>query len=254
MSDLASITFLDLLPFLLIGFAAQLVDGALGMAFGVIASTLLISAGLPPAVAAASVAIVASFTTGISGLSHSLLANVDWRLLARLLIPGMIGGICGAYVISNTLPEIARPVVLTYLTLIGLWLIWRGLRHTHKERRPKIVEPLGLVGGFLTGASGGGWGPVVTSNLLIQGTSPRKTIGTVSTAEFFLAVTVSITFFITLGWRDFTAATFGLLLGGIAAAPFGALLAARVPARGLMIMVGLVLTLTSAWGISRVFS
>lgn len=251
MIDLSTIGVYDLLPFVLIGFAAQLIDGALGMAFGVISSTLLISAGLPPAAAAASVAIVASFTTGISGLSHSLMANVDWRLLARLLIPGMIGGILGAFVVSNTLPEVARPVVLTYLSLIGLWLIWRSLRHRHKEREARVVEPLGLVGGFLTGASGGGWGPVVTSNLLIQGTSPRKTIGTVSTAEFFLAVTVSATFFVTLGWRDFTAATFGLLIGGIAAAPLGALLAKRVAASVLMMMVGIVLTLTSAWSIWR---
>lgn len=242
-------SFADLLPYILIGFAAQLIDGALGMAFGVISSTLLISAGVTPAAASASVHIVESFTTGLSGLSHSLMRNVDWKMLARLAIPGVIGGVCGAYLLSNILPDVARPVVLGYLALIGLYLLWRGIRHKPQERKPRIVEPLGLVGGFLDAAGGGGWGPVVTSNLLIQGASPRKTIGTVNTAEFFLAVSVSLTFLLTLGWEDFTRATLGLLIGGVAAAPLGALLAKRVSPDALMIMVGAVLTVTSAYGI-----
>ncbi len=245
-------SFADILPFILIGFGAQLVDGALGMAFGVISSTMLINlAGLPPAVASASVHLVGSFTSGISGISHALMRNVDWRMLARLAIPGAIGGIIGAYVIANTLPDVARPIVLSYLACIGLFLLWRGIRHRPRERRPKIVEPLGLIGGFLTAAGGGGWGPVVTSNLLIQGASPRKTIGTVNAAEFFLALSISIAFLFNLGWRDFTAATLGLLLGGVLAAPLGALLVGRVKPHILMMMVGLVLTLTSAYGIWR---
>ena len=247
-------TLSELLPFILIGFGAQLVDGALGMAFGTISSTMLISIGVAPAAASASVHIAESFTTGISGLSHSLMRNVDWRLLARLAIPGVIGGVCGAYLLAEVLdPDVARPLVLLYLACIGLYLLWRGLGHRPHERKPKVVEPLGLIGGFLDGAGGGGWGPVVTSNLLIQGSSPRQTIGTVNTAEFFLAVSVSITFLLTLGWEDFTAATLGLLIGGILAAPLGAVLAKRLSARALMIMVGIVLTLTSAYGIIRSF-
>lgn len=250
----------DLLPFILIGFAAQLVDGALGMAFGVISTTLLISTGVPPAAASASVHIVESFTTGISGLSHSLMRNVDWKLLARLVIPGMIGGICGAYLLAGIIPEgTARPIVLIYLSLIGLYLLWRGFWHVRqRERPPRVVEPLGLAGGFLDAAGGGGWGPVVTSNLLVQGGNPRKTIGTVNTAEFFVAVTISATFIATLGWEEFTGATLtatlGLLFGGVVAAPFGAILAKRLPARALMIMVGVVLTVTSAYGIWRSLS
>jgi hypothetical protein len=170
-------------------------------------------------------------------------------MLARLAIPGVIGGVMGAYLLANTLPEVARPLVLAYLAAIGLWLLWRGARHKTVERKPKVVEPLGLAGGFLDAAGGGGWGPVVTSNLLIQGASPRKTIGTVNTAEFFLAVSISVTFLLTIGWEDFTRATLGLLLGGILAAPLGALLAKRISAHALMIMVGVVLTLTSAYGI-----
>jgi uncharacterized membrane protein YfcA len=241
----------DLLPFIAIGFAAQLIDGALGMAFGVISTTLLVSAGLPPASASASVHIVETFTTGISGISHSLMRNVDWKLLARLAIPGVIGGVLGAYVLSNLMPDVARPLVLGYLTLIGLYILWRGLRHRPRLRKPRIVEPLGFAGGFLDAAGGGGWGSVVTGNLLIQGASPRQTIGTVNTAEFFLALTISLTFLFTLGWEDFTSATLGLLFGGILAAPLGALLAKRVAANVLMIMVGVVMTLTSAYGIWR---
>ncbi len=245
----------DLLPFILIGFAAQLVDGALGMAFGVISTTLLVSTGVPPAAASASVHIVESFTTGISGISHAIMRNVNWRLLARLAIPGMIGGICGAYLLADVLDEdIARPLVLAYLALIGLYLLWRGINHRRaREREPRVVEPLGLAGGFLDAAGGGGWGPVVTSNLLVQGSSPRKTIGTVNTAEFFVTVTISATFITTLGWEDFTTATLGLLIGGIAAAPFGAILVRRLSPRILMVMVGIVLTLTSAYGIWRAF-
>jgi uncharacterized membrane protein YfcA len=159
----------------------------------------------------------------------------------------VIGGVLGAYVLANTLPEVARPLVLAYLALIGLFLLWRGLRHRPQERRPRVVEPLGLVGGFLDAAGGGGWGSVVTGNLLIQGANPRKTIGTVNTAEFFVAITVSLTFILTLGWEQFTTATMGLLLGGIFAAPLGAVLARRISADLLMIMVGIVLTLTSAY-------
>jgi uncharacterized membrane protein YfcA len=143
----------------------------------------------------------------------------------------------------------ARPFVLAYLILIGLYLLWRGLRHGHKEKKPRIVEPLGLVGGFLDAAGGGGWGPIVTSNLLVQGAHPRKVIGTVNTAEFFLSVTISATFLVTLGAEAFTTAMAGLLIGGLAAAPLGGYVAKRVPARALLIMVGIVLTLTSTYGI-----
>jgi len=243
------LSFSDLLPFILIGFSAQLIDGALGMAFGVISSTLLISFGLPPAAASASVNIVASFTTGISGISHALLRNVQWKMLARLVIPGILGGILGAYLITRIMPEVARPMVLAYLGSIGLFLLWRGIRHAPRERKPKVVEPIGFAGGFLAGAGGGGWGPVVTSNLLIQGASPRKTIGTVSAAEFFVALSISIAFLFNLGWRDFTAATLGLLIGGILAAPLGPLLVGRIKPHVLMIMVGIVLTVTSLYGI-----
>jgi uncharacterized membrane protein YfcA len=251
MLDVSAFSFVDLLPFIAIGFAAQMVDGALGMAFGVISNTLLISIGVPPAIASGRVHTVECFTTAVSGISHILHRNVDWKLFARIVIPGVIGGVLGAYVLTQIHADTARPVVLAYLTLIGIYLLWRGLRHEHRERQPKIIEPLGLIGGFLDAAGGGGWGPIVTSNLLVQGATPRKVIGTVNTAEFILTLTISATFIATLGLGAFGAATIGLLIGGIIAAPLGAHIAKRVPAKALMIMVSVVLILTSLYGIYK---
>ncbi|HEX8400992.1 MAG TPA: sulfite exporter TauE/SafE family protein [Allosphingosinicella sp.] len=245
------LAYADLLPFIAIGFAAQLIDGALGMAFGVISSTLLISLGVPPAAASAGVHTVECFTTGVSGISHAMHRNIDGRLFLRLVIPGVIGGVLGAYVLTQISAEAARPLVLAYLALIGLYLIWRGAGHPPHERNPRVIAPIGLVGGFLDAAGGGGWGPIVTSNLLIQGAAPRKVIGTVSAAEFFLTVTISATFIAALGWEVFTRATVGLLIGGVVAAPLGALVAKRVASRWLLLMVGVVLTLTSAFGVYR---
>jgi uncharacterized membrane protein YfcA len=244
-------SFADLLPFIAIGFAAQLVDGALGMAFGVISSTLLISMGVPPAAASAGVHLVECFTTGVSGISHTLHRNVDRRLFLRLVIPGVIGGVIGAYLLTQISAEAARPFVLGYLSLIGLYLIWRATGHPPRERDPRVIAPIGLAGGFLDAAGGGGWGPVVTSNLLVQGATPRKVIGTVSAAEFFLTVTISATFIAALGWEAFTAATAGLLIGGVVAAPLGAYVAKRVAAQRLLLLVGIILTLTSGYGVYR---
>ena len=249
--DFGSLSTMDVLPFIAIGFLAQLVDDALGMAFGVISTTLLVSLGVPPAAASAGVHTVETFTTAASGGSHILHRNVDWRLLARLAVPGVIGGVLGAYVLTQLHADVARPFVLTYLTIIGLFLLWRGLTYPSTERDPKFVAPLGLVGGFLDAAGGGGWGPVVTSNLLIQGASPRKVIGTVNTAEFFLTATISATFIAALGWEVFTAATLGLLIGGMLAAPLGGWVAKRLPAKGLLILVGALLILTSAYGVYK---
>ena len=240
-----------LLPFLLIGFAAQLVDGALGMAYGQISSTLLISMGVPPAAASAGVHTAETFTTGVSGISHVAHRNVDWRLFARIVIPGMIGGILGAYVLTQIHADTARPIVLSYLTLLGIYLFYRGVMHRHTERQPKVVSPLGLIGGFLDAGGGGGWGAIVTSNLLVQGSNPRKTIGTVNTAEFFLTVTISATFIVAMGWEAFTMATVGLLIGGVLAAPFGAMIAKRVNPDLLLTFVGAIVTLTSGFALYR---
>ncbi len=235
----------------MIGFAAQMVDGALGMAFGQISSTLLIAMGVPPAAASAGVHTAETFTTAVSGISHVAHRNVDWRLFFRLVVPGVIGGVLGAYVLTSVDAGVAKPFVLAYLTGLGLYLFYRGVMHRHTEKTPRIVSPLGLVGGFLDAAGGGGWGGIVTSNLLVQGSNPRKTIGTVNTAEFFLTVTISATFIATLGWQAFTTATLGLLIGGVCAAPFGAWIAKRVNADTLLTFVGALLTVVSVYGLYR---
>jgi len=241
-------------PFILIGFVAQLIDGALGMAFGQISSTILISIGVPPAAASAGVHTAETFTTAVSGISHVAHRNVDWGLFVRIVVPGVIGGILGAYVLTQVDASTAKPVVLIYLTALGLYLFYRGIMHRHTERRPRVIAPLGLVGGFLDAAGGGGWGAIVTSNLLVQGSNPRKTIGTVNTAEFFLTVTISATFIFAMGWQAFTSATVGLLIGGVCAAPFGAWIAKRVKADLLLTFVGALVTLTSIYGLYRALS
>ena len=242
--------------FIAVGFTAQIIDGALGMAFGVISSTLLVSVlGVPPATASAGVHLVECFTTGVSGISHALHKNVDWRLFFRLLVPGVLGGVTGAYLLTSLDASVTRPFVMAYLAGIGLYLLWRGLRFPPRDHvEPKIIEPLGFAGGFLDAAGGGGWGPVVTSNLLVQGAQPRTTIGTVNSVEFFLTLSVSITFIASLGYAAFTEAVVGLLIGGVVAAPFGAIIAKRVPTRTLLVMVGVVLTATSLFSIYRILS
>jgi uncharacterized protein len=245
---------LDLLPFIAAGFAAQLVDGSLGMAFGVISNTLLISLGVAPAAASAGVHTVETFTTCVSGISHIAHRNVDWKLLTRLTLPGVIGAAVGAYILTQIDGATAKPFVLAYLALIGLFLVWRGVRYPPHHRPPRFVEPLALAGGFLDAAGGGGWGPVVTGNLLVQGADPRRTIGTVNTSEFLVTVTSAVTFIAALGLAAFTVATLGLLIGGILAAPVGAWLVKHIPAKPLLVMVGILLTITSAYGIYRAVS
>lgn len=253
MTDLiGTFSVLDLLPFIAIGFVAQAIDGALGMAFGVITNTLLVGVmGVPPAQASARVHIVETFTTAVSGLSHFLHGNIDKRLFLRLLIPGVIGGVCGAYLLTQIDGDMVKPYVLAYLVAIGIWLLIRGIFYPPKVRQPKVIEPLGLIGGFLDAVGGGGWGPVVTSNLLLQGGEPRKIVGTVNSVEFFLTLTVSATFIYHLGLADVAGATLGLLIGGVAAAPFGAVVAKRIPIKIMFILVGIVLTLTSSYGLAR---
>lgn len=235
-----------------------MIDGALGMAFGQISSTILLSIGIPPAVASAGVHTAETFTTGVSGISHVAHRNVDWQLFFRIAIPGILAGIIGAYVLTQVDASTAKPFVLAYLTSLGLYIFYRGVMHRHTEKRPRIVEPLGALGGFLDAAGGGGWGAIVTSNLLVQGSNPRKTIGTVNTAEFFLTVSISGTFLATLtltGSAEDRALLFkaviGLVIGGVLAAPFGAHIAKRVNPDLLLTFVGAVLTLTSGYGFYR---
>ncbi|MXO86217.1 TSUP family transporter [Altererythrobacter aurantiacus] len=248
--ELFGIDLHAILPFIAVGFAAQLVDGALGMAFGVITNTLLIGVlGVPPAQASQRVHIVECFTTAASAISHLFHRNIDGRLFLRLLIPGIVGGLAGAYLLTSIDASVVKPFVLAYLAGIGIYLLVRGLLYPPKLREAKYVAPLGLVGGFLDAAGGGGWGPVVTSNLLVQGGEPRKVIGTVNSVEFFLTLSISAAFIYHLGLADFVGATLGLIIGGVAAAPFGAVAARYLKPKLVLILVGIVLVATSLYGI-----
>ena len=243
----------DFVLFVAVGFAAQMVDGAVGMAYGVSATTVMLSFGIPPATASASVHAAEVFTTGISGLSHWRFGNVQWPVVAKLAVPGMIGGALGAYVLTSIPVEIIRPVVTGYLLLMGIYIIWKAVRTELAPRDPPSwIIPLGFGGGFLDAAGGGGWGPMVASTLLGRGAAPRYTIGSVNAAEFFVTLVISITFLGTIGIELWPIIT-GLIVGGAVAAPLAAYIAKSVPDRPLMILVGAVVILLSLRGLIQLF-
>jgi uncharacterized membrane protein YfcA len=222
-----------------IGFFAQLVDGALGMAFGLISTTAMLSLGVPPAQASAAVHTAEVATTAASGISHILHKNVEWKLFWTLGIAGMIGGVLGAFILSNIDGRAIRPFVSAYLLICGLVILMKAIRlsPTNEDAKSAYAAPLGLVGGFLDAIGGGGWGPLVTSTLIGSGHAPRRVIGSVNAAEFFITVAVASTFFIELGIAHVTHIG-ALIVGGVLAAPFGAYIVRFVKPRALMIVVG----------------
>lgn len=230
------------------GVAAQLVDGGLGMGFGVTSTTILIMlAGLGPAQASAVVHTAEVGTTLVSGLSHWKFGNVDWKVVLRLGVPGAIGAFAGATFLSNLSMEAAAPVTSAILALIGINLVWRfskgRVRRTFSERPHSagFLGGLGIIGGFVDASGGGGWGPVTTSTLMTLGrTEPRKIVGTVNTAEFLVSVAATLGFIIGL-WSDLVdnlAAVVALLIGGAIAAPIAAWMISRVNATVLGGFVG----------------
>lgn len=248
--------------FLGVGFLAQLVDGALGMAYGVVSSTVLLAFGVSPAVASATVHAAEVFTTAASGSSHAYHKNVNWKLFRRLAIPGAIGGAAGAYVLTTIDGDIIRPFVTAYLAIIGLFILFKALYAAVPKPREfgKEAMPLGLVGGFLDAVGGGGWGPVVTSSLVASGGGARHTIGTVSAAEFFVTLSISATFVIAIftgSWlegKDLAGhawAVAGLICGGIVAAPLAAYVVKIIKQRTLMIMVGALILLVAGFQTAR---
>jgi uncharacterized membrane protein YfcA len=244
----------DLLLFVAVGLAAQMVDGAIGMAYGVTATSVLLSLGLPPASASAAVHAAETFTTGASGLAHWRLRNIDRGLMWRLAIPGMIGGAIGAYVLTAVPGETIRPFVSAYLLLLGLFILWRAVTNRPPAApSPRQVVPLGLVGGGLDAMGGGGWGAIVTSTLVGQGTKPRYAIGTVNLSEFFVTATISATFLLTIGLTLWPIIV-GLVVGGIIAAPFAAYATRHLPDRVLMVLVALVVVVLGLRGLLHVLA
>jgi len=246
----------DFWLFAAVGFAAQLVDGALGMAYGVISTSVLLSLGVTPANASASVHAAKVFTGAASGASHIYHRNIDWRLLALLSGGGVLGGVVGAYVLTSVPGEAVKPYVVGWLFLMGLVILYRAWKQT----RPKVFSwrspfPLGLVGGFFDAIGGGGWGPVVTSSLLGAGADPRKAIGTTNAAEMFVAIATSGAFLGSLlsghweteGLRGLMWSLGGLIAGGVVAAPLAGWMTKVLPLRMLTWIVGWLVVALAIW-------
>ena len=263
----------SLIIFILIGFVAQMIDGGIGMGFGITSNTVLIGFGVPPLAASASVHTAGIFTTGVSGFSHFKLGNVEKKLFLTLLLPGIIGGALGAYILSNVNGEMIKPFVGAYLLIMGVAILHKALQEPKEEeilRRffplgfivrpvlsflrlfhpkgtelpPRLIRFLGFMGGALDAIGGGGWGPVVTSTLVAKGHSPRFSIGSANLTEFFVMLAASAVFITTIGFENWQIIV-GLLIGGVIGAPLAAAICRRLPPRILLILVGLLITVLS---------
>lgn len=231
--------------FFIVGMAAQAVDGALGMAFGVTASTLLLTLGVSPVKASAMVHIAEIFTTAASGASHWAQRNVDWNMVKRLALPGAVGGALGATILANVDGKVIAPFVSAYLAVIGIVILFKALRAA-LDFAPnwRGMPVIGFFGGLLDAIGGGGWGPVVTSSLIGSGHAPRYVIGSVNLTEFFVTVVTSVALIVSIGLADLTP-VLPLVLGGLVTAPFAGYLVRIVPTRPLMILVGCLVILLS---------
>ena len=239
--------------FFAIGFVAKFVDGALGMAYGVLTSAALLAIGLPPAHASALVHTAEIFTTSASAASHIYHRNVDWRMVARLGATGVLGAILGAWVLSNVEVTAARRFVYAYLLIMGFYILWKSMRIASAPRKPAgWTVLLGFGAGFLDASGGGGWGPMTTSTLVGSGHAPRYSVGSVNTAEFFVTVSAATTFFTEIGVAPLEH-FIPLVLGGILAAPFGGWVVKHVPTRGLMTAVGILIVTLSIVQLFRAF-
>ena len=229
----------DFVLYLLVGLGAQLVDGALGMAYGVTCTSFLLSLGVTPAVSSASVHVAEMFTTGASAVSHFRFKNINKKLFKGLLIPGVIGAVVGAYLLSDVIDgNLIKPFIAFYMLVLGLIIIRKALQKNFVKNKTKRIGLLAASGGFLDSIGGGGWGPIVTSTLLGQGRDPRYTIGSVNAAEFAITFASGITFLIFHGVNSWQV-VLGLIVGGVIAAPFGALIVGKIKRKPLMLVVGI---------------
>lgn len=231
------------LLYLLIGFFAQIIDGSLGMAYGVSANSFLLSTGVSPVIASASVHISEVFTTLASGISHWKFKNVDLSVVKKLVIPGVLGGITGAYLLVNFDSKYLKPIITIYLLLMGIRIFIKAFRNIPwiKFTTGHYVI-LGALGGFFDAVGGGGWGPIVTSTLLGKDETPRKIIGSVNASEFFVTLAEAVTFIAMIGMAPWDI-VLGLIAGGLIAAPLAAFLTAKIPPKAIFIVIGLVIIL-----------
>ena len=240
--------------YMLVGFLAQMIDGSLGMAYGVSSTTFLTTVGVPANMASASVHTAEVFTTLVSGISHWRAKNVDWSIFKRLLIPGVIGGAIGAYILVNVPGKVITPFVNVYLLIMGIVVLIRAIKGVSKKliTGNKII-PVGLIGGFFDAIGGGGWGPIVTSTMVASGHPPRYTIGSVNTAEFFVTIVQTLTFAIFIGMGKYLDIIIGLAVGGVIAAPIAAILCKKLPEKKLMFAVGVLIVLLNVKNLVTLF-
>ncbi|MDM5306686.1 sulfite exporter TauE/SafE family protein [Peribacillus frigoritolerans] len=244
-----------LIIFASIGFLAQLIDGSLGMAYGVTSTSMLLTFGIAPAVASASVHLSEVVTTAASGISHMKFGNVDRQALFKLIIPGSIGAFAGACFLSNLPGDLIKPYISIFLLILGVYVLFRFLRTSKTKSEKKSINltrkrsiTLGLIAGFADSTGGGGWGPITTPVLLSQeGVPARKVVGTVDTSEFAIAVSATLGFLIALGWQEVNWFwVTSLMVGGIIAAPIAAWIVTKLPSYLLGVLVGGFIILTNA--------
>jgi uncharacterized membrane protein YfcA len=241
----------NLLAFFLIGVFAQLVDGALGMGYGATSTSFLLAYGVPPVVSSTAVHVSEMFTTGASALSHHRFGNINKKLVKHLLIPGVLGSITGAYLLSDVIDgDIIKPFIAVYMIILAVVIIKKALKKNIEKKKTKKLSVLAVFGGFMDSIGGGGWGPIVTSTLLGRGRNPKYTIGSVNAAEFAISFASGITFMLfggIHGWQ----VIIGLIAGGVIAAPIAAFLVTRIKRKPMMIAVGILIILLSLKTLSK---
>jgi uncharacterized membrane protein YfcA len=243
----------EFLIFFLIGVFAQLVDGTLGMGYGATSTSFLLAYGVPPLVSSTGVHVAEMFTTGVSAISHHQFGNINKKLAKHLIIPGVLGSITGAYLLSDVISgDVIKPFIAVYMIVLATMIIRKALQNSIIKKKTKRLNVLASFGGFMDAIGGGGWGPIVTSTLLGRGRNPRYTIGSVNAAEFAVSFASGITFMLfggIHGWQ----VIIGLILGGVIAAPFAAFLVNKIKRKPMMIVVGVLIIILSLRTLSKLF-
>ena len=241
----------EFLVFFAIGVFAQLVDGTLGMGYGATSTSFLLAYGIPPAVSSTGVHVAEMFTTGASAVSHHKFGNINKKLVRHLLIPGVLGSITGAYLLSDVIDgDVIKPFIAVYMIVLAIIIIKKALVKNIVKKKTKRLDVLASFGGFMDSVGGGGWGPIVTSTLLGRGRNPRYTIGSVNAAEFAVSFASGVTFMIfggISGWQ----VIIGLILGGVIAAPLAAFLVNKIQRKPMMIAVGILIIILSLRTLSK---
>jgi uncharacterized membrane protein YfcA len=241
----------EFLVFFAIGVFAQMVDGTLGMGYGATSTSFLLAYGVPPAVSSTGVHVAEMFTTGASAISHHKFGNINKKLVRHLLIPGVLGSITGAYLLSDIIDgDVIKPFIAVYMIVLAIIIIRKGLQNNIIKKKTKRLGVLASFGGFMDAVGGGGWGPIVTSTLLGRGRHPRYTIGSVNAAEFAVSFASGVTFIIFGGIKGWNV-IIGLILGGVIAAPIAAKLVNKIQRKPMMIAVGILIIILSLRTLSK---